>query len=86
MTPDGVRCDKCDRDLGNGNVILCMVISRFNPDTAAVDTYHFCEDVKSDDNSKLAHKGCARTIMTPTHLKAYSARIEKEKKVAKKAS
>ena len=60
-------CDGCGKDLNNGSLMHCIVVSRMDMETGMVENLHFCITEEKT-------KGCAEKLLTSAKLKNYSDR------------
>jgi hypothetical protein len=72
MQPDGSYvCDRDGVDVGNGSVLMALVVSDLDPDNPGhVRNLHFCRD-REDEDGKIV-KGCARKVLSSTNMKHYT--------------
>jgi hypothetical protein len=62
LVNDAYLCDRCDRDLGNGDLTNCVVVNWADLATGSVNTFQFCLET------------CAEVVLNDDNLTAYNAR------------
>lgn len=73
---DKIECDRCGKDLGNGALDKCVVISRADFSTGLVENIHLCiEREQTEDGTVKEVKGCAAEVVFP-ELKHYTKRLK----------
>lgn len=68
---DKFVCDGCGRDLDNGSLANCVVISALDLETGLAYTLHLCLDYEVDDKTV---RGCAGKTLTAARLADYLER------------
>lgn len=69
-------CDRCGHDVGNGGVIMAVIVSALDPhNPGMVINYHFCKD-EEDEEGTVTHKGCERRILSPSNVKFHEENRE----------
>lgn len=73
LQPDGKYvCDRDGRDVGNGGILMALVVSDLDPDDPGmVRNLHFCRDEK-DAEGTITHHGCAKKVLSARNMEHYT--------------
>lgn len=77
LRPDGAyRCDRCGRELQNGGLTECAIVSDLDDTTGAPVQYHLCRDWMDNDGRLV--RGCVTRVLTHHALAANPPKRDKD--------